>query len=367
MNRNIANGKRVLFIATVDRHIEAFHLPLIKLLAEQGYKVDVASNGNLEFPFVQQKFNVPFTRNPLTLSNVKSYNIIKKIMGTYNYDIVHCHTPVGATVGRLAAKRSNAKILYTAHGFHFYKGAPIKNWILFYPIEKYLSKYTDLLITINTEDYSIAKRKFKSIKTIYLNGVGIEIDRMRKVECPKNLREELQLKDTDKIILSVGELNDNKNHKLVIKALSEIALKNIVYIIAGEGPLKEEIQSISKQYGIENQVKLLGYRSDIFSLMKQSDLFVFPSKREGLPVSVMEAMACDMIIIVSDIRGNRDLIENPNMRFETNDYGKLKEMILDVFSNYEKYKKLSQDINSKISNYSIDNINQQLLDSYREL
>lgn len=367
MNRNIANGKRVLFIATVDRHIEAFHLPLIKLLAEQGYKVDVASNGNSEFPFVQQKFNVPFTRNPLTLSNVKSYNIIKKIMETYNYDIVHCHTPVGATVGRLAAKRSNAKILYTAHGFHFYKGAPIKNWILFYPIEKYLSKYTDVLLTINKEDYNIAEKSFYMNKIYLINGPGVNIKELKKAK--EVSRKSLGLSENDFILIFGAELNKNKNQYLLIDAMKILVkkYKNIKLLLVGADNYSSKYQQYVKKNGLEENVIFLGMRNDISSILKECDVAVSSSIREGLGLFLIEAAINGLPLIATDNRGSREIIIDGKNGYLTSfnaiDFSNKIEYVYCNPSIFEKHQNENQ---KGYIRFSGENINRKILNIYQE-
>lgn len=342
MDSRLKKFRKVLIVATIDKHIESFHLPFIEELYKNGYLVDVASNGTATFPFVNQKFNIPFTRNPISKDNLKSYKQLKKIINDNVYDIIHCHTPVGGAVGRLAAKNSNSKVVYTAHGFHFYEGAPVKNWLVFYPIEKYLSKYTNLLITINKEDYVLAKNRFKKTRVKYVPGIGIDLDLIKENQKNTNFRKEIGAKIDDIVFLSVGELNFNKNHQLVIETLSKIKEKSFIYAIAGEGPLKQDLIECINDKGLNNKVKLLGYRNDVISIMKQSDIFLFPSKREGLPVSIMEAMSTNMIIIASDIRGNRDFkdycSEQKFKLFKSNDSVDLLNKIektLEVFNNEE--------------------------------
>lgn len=332
--------RKVLIVATIDKHIEAFHLPFIEELYKNGYTIDVASNGEEKFPFVNQKFNIPFTRNPISRANLESYKKLKKIINNNRYDIIHCHTPVGGAVGRLAAKNSNSKVIYTAHGFHFYKGAPLKNWLIFYTAEKYLSKYTDVLITINKEDYVLAKNKFRKTCVEYVPGIGIDIEKIKNIQVNYNLREKIGVKDDEIIFLSVGELNSNKNHQLVIESLSKLKEEKYIYLIAGEGPLKDDLIKLIDVKGLNSKVKLLGYRNDIISIMNQSDIFLFPSKREGLPVSIMEAMSTNMIIIASDIRGNRDFREYSNedkfILFRSNDSADLLNKIEIVLENFNK-------------------------------
>ena len=204
------------------------------------------------------------------------------------YAFIHCHNPISGIISRLAAKKSNTKIIYTAHGFHFYKGAPVKNWILFYPIEKLCSLYTDVLITINKEDYKLAKNKFYARKIVYIPGIGIDISKFQNVQINKDeLKKELGLPKEGFILLSVGELNKNKNHSVVIKALSELGRKDIHYIIAGVGSLKNELEKLAIEKNIEDQVHFLGYRTDIDKIYQIADVFVFPSYREGLSVALM--------------------------------------------------------------------------------
>ena len=170
--------KKVLFTATVDSHILHFHIPYLQYFHEQGYEVHVATNGTEEIPFCDVKHTVSFERSPFKANNIKAIKQLKEIIDKEKFNIIHCHTPMGSVVTRLAAKQArkkyNTKVIYTAHGFHFFKGAPILNWILFYPVEKWLSKYTDCLITINEEDYTLAKNKFHAKKVELVHGVGVD-------------------------------------------------------------------------------------------------------------------------------------------------------------------------------------------------
>lgn len=309
--------KKVLFVATVVGHIRAFHLPILKWLQENGWETHVAAKAdsalvnNVEYCNVFH--NIDFTRKPFTFNNILAYCQLKKVFEQYNFDIIHCHTPVGGAITRLAAKNvriKGTKVIYTAHGFHFYKGAPFLNWLVYYPIEKFLSRYTDVLITINKEDFARAKT-FHAKKVEYIPGVGIDIDKIQAVTVDKTKkRKELGIPDNAFLFISVGELNRNKNHEIVIRALSMLDTNdNLYYIIAGIGPLKEHLQSLIKKSGLSSRIKLLGYRSDIIELLKISDCFVFPSLREGLPVALMEAITCGLFIVCSNIRGNTDLVE----------------------------------------------------------
>ena len=308
--------KKALIIASVYGFIHHFERNDIKILQKLGYKVIIASNfdnyknelDNLNINLI----HIPFQRSPFSLKNITAYKELNKFLKKEKVDLIHCHTPIGGVIGRIVGYKNKVKcIIYTAHGFHFFKGAPLINWLLFYPIEKYLSKYTDILITINQEDYKRAQT-FYAKKVEYISGVGLDTEKIRNTVVDKNKkREELGLTENNIVLLSVGELSKRKNHIIPIKALAQIKdNKNIFYLIAGVGSLKNYLKEECKKLEIENQVKFLGYRKDIYELCRISDIFVFPSLQEGLPVALMEALCCDLPIICSDIRGNNDLIED---------------------------------------------------------
>ena len=318
--------EKVLILASVASMIDQFNIPNIKLLQNMGYEVHVACNfekGNsCSFDKIQMLkkfldklnityFQIDFERNVLKIGkNLEAYKKVKKILLKNKYKFLHCHSPIGGVIGRIAGYKTQTKVIYTAHGFHFFKGAPFINWILYYPIEKYLSKYTDILITINQEDYKRAQT-FYAKKVEYIPGVGINTEKIKNtVVDRKKKREELGLTEENIVLLSVGELNKNKNHSIVIKALAKLNNPNIYYLICGQGNLKEELSDLIKKLNLEKNIKLLGFRKDIYEIYKISDIFIFPSKREGLSVALMEAICCNLPIICSNIRGNNDLIEN---------------------------------------------------------
>ena len=219
---------KALFVATVQSHIAQFHLKAIELLKQNGYEVHVAAKDNLaeknglQLKNVDIIYDVPFCRSPFSLKNISAYRILKRIIIQGKYDLIHCNTPVGGILTRLAARKEDGKVLYTAHGFHFYKGAPVKNWILYYPIEKVMTRYTDGLITINHEDYEFAKKNFKC--PIYrTHGVGVNTEKYKRISKKEieNLRKDNGLSNKI-IILCTGELNKNKNQKTIILAMQKV-------------------------------------------------------------------------------------------------------------------------------------------------
>jgi len=300
-----------------------FHLPFLKMFQEHGWQTAVAARNDYDnpadcqIPFCDDYYDIPFERNPFKAGNITAYKKLKKIIDTGHYDIIHCHTPVGAALARLAARearRKGTKIIYTAHGFHFYKGAPLLNWILFYPVERWLAHDTDVLITINQEDYKRAQ-SFKAGKVVYVPGVGVDLKKFHISPIDKaKKREELGIPKDDFVLLSVGELIPRKNHQVVLRALGILKqqgkLENIQYIICGQGDKLAELRKLAQTLNIAENVHFLGYRRDISEICNASDVFMFMSLQEGLPVALMEAMACGLPAVCTDIRGNSELVED---------------------------------------------------------
>lgn len=257
-------------------------------------------------------------------------------------------------------------IIYTAHGFHFCKGAPKANWILYYPIEKILSKYTDCLITINREDFEIAKRNFKTKTVVLVNGIGINVNKFNFTmnDAEKNeYRESLGLMPNDFVIIYVAELNKRKNQGMLIDAIKELSekIENVKVLLVGKDSMNNLYQSKVEKLGLNNTIKFLGYRKDIAKLMKISDLAVSTSKREGLPVNIMEAMLCGLPIIVTDCRGNRDLLQNEykDNIIKLGDVKGLTTKIEEIYS--AKLRNVKYDI----SPYTKEHIEQQMRKIYK--
>lgn len=317
------NGiKKVLLTATVQSHIGQFHKPLVEVLHEAGYEVHAAARNNLaeknglKLDFVDRVYDIPFSRSPKNTDNLKAYFKLKKILKKERYDIIHCNTPMGGIVTRLAAvgaRRKGTKVFYTAHGFHFFRGSSISGWLIFYPVERIMSLFCDKVITITKEDYRLAKKKFPG-KAEHIHGVGVYSDRyhavseeertaMRKAEC---------LKQDDFVVLCTGELNQNKNQKTLIQASAQLKkeIPNLRVLIAGNGPKEEELRAQIKNEKLEEIVTLLGYRTDLEKITPAVDLVVSCSFREGLPLNILEAMLCKKPVVVSGNRGHQELVKN---------------------------------------------------------
>ena len=313
-------------------------------------------------------YDIKFARFPFSKTNINAYKQLKKLMKENNYDIIHCHTPVAGVLTRLAARSSkNATVIYMAHGFHFFKGTPLINWLIYYPVERFCARFTDKLITINQEDYERARRfKLRNDgKVYYAPGVGIDLDKIKNIKVDiKKKKAELGIQENTPVLLSVGELNKNKNHETVLQVLSKLKDKNFIYLICGRGVLKEYLERKIQELHLENKAKLLGYRIDVIEILKTADLFIFPSKREGLPVSVIEAMACNLPLIASNVRGNRDLIAKENL-FEPDDVDPLIKLIEKQIGNIENNKRSKVEYKN-LEQYSLKNVMKQMAKIYED-
>lgn len=336
---------KILYVTTIASTM-SFFSDIFRNLTEKGHSVELACNTNYrvtdEIINRYTTHNISFSRSPFSADNLKAYRQLKKLVREKHYDIIHCHTPNAAAITRLACKgirKNDTKVIYTAHGFHFYKGAPLKNWLVYYPVEWLCAHWTDVLITINKEDYALAKKKMKAKKIEYVPGVGIDLSKFSyglfTKEQLTNIRKEVGIPNEKTWLLSVGELNDNKNHETVLRAIADI--KDIYYTVAGRGRKLEELTALSTELGIADRVKFLGYRSDVSLLCEAADIFVMPSFREGLSVALMEAMASGMPCCVSRIRGNTDLIdEKGGMLFDPHSVDECREAIRKLLASDKK-------------------------------
>ena len=371
--------KKVLFSATVDSHILQFHLPFLKMFKENGYEVHVATNGNEEIPYCDVKHVVSFERNPFKINNLKAIFQLKKICNEEMFDIIHTHTPMGSVVTRLAAKNSRKKygtrVIYTAHGFHFFKGAPKKNWLLFYPVEKHLSRYTDTLILINQEDYNLAKSKFKRCRDIqYVPGVGIDENKfdfeMSDIEKEK-FRESLGLKKDDFVMLYPAEISKRKRQEWLIESISSLLKKheNMHLLLPGKDSLNGKCQELTKKLNLESQIHFLGYRKDIPELLKISNISLSTANQEGLPVNIMEAMYVGLPIVASNCRGNRDLVKNEvnGYLIELEDEVGFSDKVNYIYENIKECKKYGNESQIIVKKYLLQNISDKMKKIYFQL
>lgn len=362
-------------MTTVSRTINAFLIPHIEMLLDNGYEVDCACS--IDKPVdkeLQNKgvkiFEVPFSRNPLGIGNIKAFMRLMELQRINNYDIVHVHTPIAAIYGRLLKLGyPNLKTIYTAHGYHFLKGGSKLAWLVYYPIEKIMAKFTDVIININKEDYKITKEKLKPRISYLLNGVGLDLSKYKKLSNDEILekKKELGINDNDFIVLMIAELNKNKNHIQLINAIDTLKKQysNIKVFCIGDGDMREDLEQQIISRNLQNNIFMLGYRQDVNKLINISDIGTLMSYREGLPRNIMEFMASGRKVIATNIRGCRDLICNETVGTLVNvgDY----EETAKAIEKYYLLKDRSFNLSNEIEKYDIESVNKELLKIYESI
>jgi glycosyltransferase EpsD len=359
--------KKVLFVASVAGHFRAFHTPYFRWFKQQGYEVHAAAldTGCLPLDGCDKFINIPFERSPYSLGNIRAYKMLKEILANGNYDIVHCHTPMAAALTRLAARKlrkDGLKVIYTAHGFHFFKGAPKSGWLIYYPVEKILSRYTDALITINREDFEATKKyNFKCGCSYLVQGVGVNTSKIFPTSntIREQLRKEYQISTDAFRLFYAAEFIPRKNHQFIIHALPELvkSIPNLVVIFAGDGPQMNKMQELALQLNVERHVKFLGYRRDIAKLLALSDVGVSASLQEGLPINVAEDMSVGIPVVVSIVRGHSDMVEDGvnGFLYDLSNPQQFIDCVVELYNNPRLRLQMGDAAKESIRKYSIDN------------
>lgn len=370
--------KKVFLTATVQSHICQFHRPLAEVLHAHGYEVHVAARDNLaeknglKLDFAEKIYNVPFSRSPKSPDNLRAYRELTKILEQEHYDVIHCNTPMGGIVTRLAARKAGkrgTRVFYTAHGFHFYKGAPRKNWLVFYPIEKLFSRITDTLITITHEDYALASKKFHC-RTAHMYGVGVDEKRYHCVSTGERaeVRQKLGFEKQQKIILCVGELLPNKNQAMAIRMMDIVrkTYPDALLLLAGNGPQRENLERLTEELGLQENVRFLGYCTNLESWQQAADLLVSCSKREGLPLNIVEAMLSGNPVVATQNRGHRELVrpEENGYLVNVNDTEAMAQAVLELLGEEGKRLRLGANAAAFAKQYGFETVKQALEQIY---
>lgn len=363
--------KRILITCT-DSMMKQFLEPHVINLVEHGYEVEIACSEVLNRMAEVRKdlgnyvkiHQLSMQRSPLSKDNLKGYKEVKRIIDNGHFDLVWTNEPVMGVVTRLAAKKARkagTKVLYMVHGFHFYKGAPLPNWLLFYPIEKIMASKADCICTINREDFA-RLQKFVVKKKAYIHGVGINTDRLQPSGIETNLRKELGIPDNAFIVLSVGELNENKNQKVIIQALALLHDPDIYYVLCGKGDQLENLKTLAAQCGLDDHVHFLGYQKDLYGIYTQSNIFAMPSKREGLPVASLEAMFCGLPLITSNIRGLCDVNKQGEngLLFPPHDVKNFAEGIQTIKNDQNLMRRIKENSQAAVKPFCIESAKQEI-------
>lgn len=371
--------KKMLFISNVPKKITNFAIPSIEAAQKLGYEVHMAANfscfsdNNTTYNVVLHQIDL--VRNPFSFRNIKAYFQMLRLIREEGFDFIHCNTPVGGLLGRLCGKRARVrKIIYTAHGFHFYKGAPLVNWIVYYLAERFLARFTDALITMNSEDFETAKRLRlrKGGKAYFIPGVGTNIGDFVQIDSDSDknkLKKSLGLPENSFVLIAMGDLIKRKNYESSVKAIEKAKNENLHLLICGTGSEKDKLIDLSEKLKVENKIHFLGFRSDIKELLSISDAFLFTTYQEGLPRSMMEAMAAGVPCIASQIRGNVDLINNGEGGFlcPPDDVNGFARAINKLAADNSLRIKMGMNNLESIKKYDVENVKRLMIEIYAEV
>lgn len=353
-------------------------IPCIEAAMRMGYRIFLGTNRNnpkeLECTYPVELFDAHTYRSITAFSdNLVAYKNLSKVVKENNVEVIHCNTPVGGMIGRLVGKRYRVKkVIYTAHGFHFYKGAPLFNRTVLKWAEQIMAHWTDAIITMNEEDYQAAKNfKLKKGGKVYkVHGVGITLDDFKDIKVDRSeKRKELGFKDTDIVCISAGDLVVRKNYGVAIEALAKVENENLHYLICGVGPEKENLEKLAEEKGVASRVHFLGFRTDVKELMKISDIFLFTTLQEGMPRSMMEAMACGLPCVASKIRGNVDLLAEGKGGYlrDVTDVAGFSECLKKLANDNLLRKEMSEYNLESIKNYDVEVVKKEIEFIYKEV
>ena len=369
-------GKKVLLVANVVKeHVLKFHVPTIRYLKEQGWTVDVAASGEEDVPHCDHQFRGVWKRTPFTLDTIRGIFQLRRIIDEGHYDIVYCHTPVGALVARLAAGKARAKgtkVVYFAHGFHFFTGAPLINWLVYFPMEWLLSWKTDLLIATNHEDYSRLLKRFpKRLNKAHIASLGVDFGRLdveNRQQCRTDKRREWDIPEDALVLIYVAELIANKNQKMLLEMLQKVKEKrtDTYLVLVGPDHADGHVQRLAQQMGVADSVVFTGWRSDIGACLCAADIAVASSIREGLGLNIVESMYCGLPVVATNNRGHVSVIDDGVNGFlvQVGDSEKMAQRVLELAENS---KMREQFAGANISEFGVDVITKKIYETLNQV
>lgn len=367
---------QVLFLATIYGHLHQFHIPFMNSLQSKGFVVhagasvdDRASLEKLERAGVVC-WDIPFARSPYDPKNVKAFLRLRQLLSNEHFDLVHVHTPVASFLGRLLSKATHqGPVLYTAHGFHFYKGAPLKNWLVYYTAERVAARWTDALIVMNSEDYELAQRLgYRPGESLFrVHGVGVDLNVYSQPVASESIRHELGIGRDQPVVTCVAEFTDNKNQAFLLDAWAMLArrLGDGHLLFVGSGKNFDLLRNRADTEGIP-RVHFLGYRTDVPQILLDSDIAVLVSKREGLPRSLMEAMASGKPVVATNVRGNRDLVEDgqTGLLIEPGDTASLASALERLLVDADLRKEMGSAGKARVQSFSLERVMEEMQSVY---
>ena len=369
--------KKILFIAHMISHIKCFHIPHIEALKKMGYEVHVMTNAvGEELDCCDKLYDLNIVRSPFSPKNFKIIREAKKIIDEEGYELIHSHTPMGGVIGRLSsvsARKKGTKVFYTAHGFHFYKGAPLVNWLIYYSAEKVLSFFTDCIITINEEDYQRAQKKFATNNTSIrkISGIGVDLEKFSTLsKKEKKLLKKEYGYENNYLLIYAAEFSKGKRHKFLVDNVGELKkhIPNIKMLFCGTGKLFNEVKSYALKENVADCIDFLGFREDMPNIYCISDILVTSSEREGLPINIVEGNAVGLPAVVSKIRGHRDVVKNGKngYLFPVNDVKEFVSAVTKLANDEMLYNEFSKNAIECSKGFSLENSIKQMKEIYEE-
>ena len=366
--------KKILFAASTLSHIRNFHLSYLQEFHNRGYEVWVVANSSDSVPYADHIVALPFAKSLLSFQNIKAIFLARKLLKKQNFDIISTHTALASAVARAAILllHKRPKVFCTIHGYLFHENDGLKKWVYLLP-EKICARVTDVLMVMNHEDYEIAKRHhlYKE-KLLYINGMGIDLEKFKPAtqEEKSSIRKRMGISENDFLFVYAAEFSKRKNQAFLIRSFAEVCQEypNMKLLLAGKGALLEECKNLAHQLQKEEQIRFLGYVSDMRELYSACDVCVSTSQIEGLPFNIMEAMACGLPIIASDIKGHRELIidREMGMLYNCGDSAELHEKLKAMYESKNFGVKVKEKIRSQLEPYKLNRVFKQVMEIYDE-
>ena len=370
--------KNLLIVANVSKeHIRKFHIPFIQKMKESGWQVDVACRMDVPVPECDHAFDLPCDRNPFRGGLFRSVRLLRQLIRENGYDVIHCHTITGCIIARIAGapfRKKGLKVFYTCHGMHFFRGASFSRWLFGYPMEKCLAPFTDVLITINEDDEQMAHKHLSACGAIErIHGIGVHLSRFTEYHsdtAPAQFRKSLGLAPDDFVMIYVAEINQNKNQYALLEAFARIrqTIHSAKLLLVGPDHDNGKLQEMIHQRGFAESVLLLGWRSDIPQLLHCADMYVASSKSEGLPLNLIEAMACDLPVVAFRNRGHCSIIDHGHNGFivPQGDSNAMAEQVIRLHQDPALKKQIVAQAQKDIRQYDTEHVLNELTSIYNK-
>lgn len=372
---------RILYCASTASHIRNFHLPYLEYFKEQGWQVDVAVGGGAgpePMPYADRVIELPLEKSLVAPGNLKALRFVRHLLRENSYALISTHTALAGAVVRLAVKLNGkgspwpgrGKVVHTSHGYFFNGGGSLAE-LGYLEAERYLADVTDVLMVMNETDYRLALQYRLGKKVVKIPGMGIDLSRFSPAgpEEKAGLKEKAGYRPEDFLIVYAAEMSKRKNQGEMIRAFALASARepSMRLILAGDGAWKHEYRKLTGKLGLEDKVNFPGHVQDIAALYKMCDLAAATSKSEGLPFNVMEAMACGLPVVASEVKGHTDLLGEMQCLYGLGQEKLLRDILLRLYRDNVLRKKLGNENSRRIQAYSLGRVRPIVTNDYAAL